>query len=310
MKILITGATGLIGLRLLENLFSSGNDDIRILTTNKRKAQTTIPFPVEICEWNPLNSTIDQGALDGVDTIVHLAGEGVADKKWSKAQKKRILDSRVQGTNLLLSLMVKTKNVPSRFISSSAIGYYGDTSDQSIDEDSPNGTGFLANVCKQWESNLLNNSFPQMKVHILRTGLVLSSKGGALKKMITPFRFGLGGRLGSGAQYMSWIHIDDLSDAFIFLINNDCKHLIYNGVSPTPVSNSEFTQTLGSNLNRPTLFPVPKFLLKIILGELSEILVTGQKVFPKNLIEEGFIFKYESLQQSLNQIVSNNIDDK
>ncbi len=303
MKILVTGATGLVGQKLVETLMLSGKDDIRILTTNKQRASETIAFPVEIMEWNPLKSTIDNNALKDVDIIFHLAGESVADGRWSSERKKRILNSRVMGTQLLLTEIEKQDKKPSKFISSSAVGIYGSTQDKDISEDSAHGEGFLADVCKQWENTLKDHKIENMKAHCLRTGIVLSSKGGALTKMLPPFKMGGGGKLGSGKQYMSWIHNEDLVNAFIFLMDNDCQEFAYNGVSPQPLTNIEFTKTLGKVLSRPTLFPVPSIALKLLFGEMSEIILEGQKVHPTRLVKEGFKFKYNNLHDALSAIL-------
>ncbi len=304
MKILITGATGLVGIRLMEELILSGREDIRILTTSKNRAQKNINFPVEIFEWNPLQNKIEAGALENVDIIFHLAGESVAEGRWSSERKKRILDSRVKGTQLILDEISRSKTSPKKFISSSAVGIYGsDLSDKVRTIDSEYGDDFLADVCKAWEATLLNHQVDGMKAHTLRTGIVLSSEGGALTKMLTPFKMGAGGILGSGKQYMSWIHRDDLVGAFIFLMDNDCKQKAYNGVSPTPVTNKEFTKILGRVLSRPTFSPVPGFMLKLIFGEMSEILLKGQKVMPNELIAEGYNFQYEELGAALEEIL-------
>ncbi|ATH08701.1 TIGR01777 family protein [Halobacteriovorax marinus] len=304
MKILITGATGLVGKRLLEKLFLSGFDDVRILSTSKKRAQNSIPFPVEVFEWSPLENKISDAALENIDIVFHLAGESVADGRWSKQRKERILNSRVNGTRLLLDSIQKSNSTPQKFITASAVGIYGqDLSDKVITEESPLDDDFLADVCRRWENTLFERDIEGMKVHSLRTGIVLSNQGGALQKMLPPFKMGAGGILGSGKQYMSWIHIDDLVDAYIFLMKNDCKEKAYNGVSPTPLTNYNFTKVLGAALKRPTIFPVPAFVLKGIFGEMSDILLKGQRVIPKALEAEGFEFKYEKLGDALDDIL-------
>ena len=304
MKILITGATGLVGTRLLEELVLSGNDDIRILTTNRSSAQKKMLIPVEIFEWNPIDEKIEKGALEGVDIIFHLAGESVAEGRWSSSRKQRILDSRVKGTQLILDEISKSSTSPKKFISSSAIGIYGsDLSDKVLTNNSNYGEDYLAEVCKAWESTLFNHKIEGMKAHTLRTGIVLSNSGGALTKMLPPFKLGAGGILGSGKQYMSWIHCDDLVNAFMFIMNNDCKRNAYNGVSPNSLTNKEFTKILGKVLRRPTFSPVPAFILKLIFGEMSDILLKGQRVSPKALEEEGFHFKFTELTSALQDIL-------
>ena len=303
MKILITGATGLVGTKLVETLILQGHDDIRILSTNKKRASKSIPFPVDIKKWNPLNSEIEENSLDDVDIIFHLAGESVADGRWSQERKERILKSRTLGTQILLNEIRKSNTTPTKFISSSAVGIYGNTHDRLITTESKLGEGFLAEVCKQWEGNLYEHNIDGMIAHVMRTGIVLSLDGGALTKMLPPFKMGAGGRLGSGKQYMSWIHIDDLVNAFIYLMENECRSFAYNGVAPTPVTNTEFTKVLGRVLKRPTISPVPSFMLKLLFGEMSDILLEGQNVVPNNLIKDGLKFKFEKLDDALENIL-------
>lgn len=303
MKILITGATGFVGSRLLETLFTKGYDDIRILTRNKKKALKNSPFPIEAFEWDLAAGIIEKGALTGVDAVFHLAGEGVAGGRWSESRKKKILDSRVDGTRLLIKAIQGELRPPKKFITASAIGIYGDRGEESLNAESTNGQGFLANVCKQWENIALNHGIVEMDSHALRVGIVLGKDGGALKKMLPPFKAGVAGRLGSGDQYMSWVHLDDLVGQFIFLMENKMKHKVYNGVSPRPVTNYIFTKILGRELRRPTLFPVPDFALKILFGEMSEILLASQKVIPTRLMEEGYDWKFRSVKEVFRDIL-------
>lgn len=303
MKILVTGATGLVGKRLVETLMLSGHHDIRILTTNKERALKTLKFPVEVKTWNPLKSQIEENSLSGVDIIFHLAGESVAEGRWSDERKDRILKSRVLSTELILGEIAKETKKPAKFISSSAVGIYGNTGDKDVTEETTLGEGFLADVCKKWEQTLKNHSVENMKAHCLRTGIVLSIDGGALTKMLPPFQMGGGGKLGSGKQYMSWIHIDDLVGSFIHLMENDCNDFAYNGVSPEPLDNIEFTKVLGKVLSRPTLFPVPSIALKVLFGEMSEILLEGQKVYPTRITRDGYKFKYTNLTDALTHIL-------
>jgi uncharacterized protein (TIGR01777 family) len=303
MKILITGATGLVGSRLLETLIIGGYDDIRVLTTNSKRATASIAFPVEIKEWKPEKGEIEKGSLDNIDIVFHIAGESIAEGRWNKNKKERILKSRTESTKLLLKEISNSKTTPKKFISSSAVGIYGNTEDEIITEDSPFGSDYLSDVCIQWEKELLDHSIDNMQAHTLRTGIVLSSNGGALIKMLPPFKVGFGGKLGSGKQYMSWIHIDDLVESFIFLMNNKLNGFSFNAVSPDPITNIQFTKILGKVLKRPTALPVPGFMLKIIFGEMSQILLEGQKVIPQRLIENGFKFKFQKLHTALDDIL-------
>lgn len=301
--ILITGATGLVGKRLVETLISRGHSKIRILTRHKERTQKTYPHQVEIFQWEPILGTVEEGAFDGVEAVIHLAGEGVADGRWTETRKARILNSRVKGTQALIYAIQNSQTTPKKFISASAIGIYGDRGQETLTEESTNGTGFLADVCKKWEDLAQNHGIEGMKSHSIRVGIVLSAKGGALAKMLPPFKMGAGGRLGDGKQFMSWIHIDDLVNQFIFLIENEGKHNSYNGVAPNPVDNNSFTKTLGKVLGRPTIFPVPGFGLKVLFGEMSEILLGSQRVVPKRFEEEGYQFKFKNLEDALTDII-------
>lgn len=299
MKILITGATGLVGKKLLEKLILSGYDNLRILTRNKKRSKKKLSYPLEIFEWNPEESTIEQGALKGVDVIVHLAGENIASSRWTKNKKRKIINSRILSTRLLINEIKKLDTKPKKLISSSAIGIYGPNNKNIITTKSKLGNDFLAKVCKCWEKELSKVQGPSIATHSIRTGIVLSLEGGALSKMLPAFNLGIAGKLGSGNQYMSWIHIDDLVGQILFLIENKGQSKVYNGTAPHPVTNKQFTKNLGNILNRFTLFPVPAFILKLALGELSTILLTGQKVMPINFLKEGYRFKFPTLQDAL-----------
>ena len=306
MKILITGATGLVGMRLLESLMLKGYDDIRVLTRDKKFAMEKIPFPVEFFLWNPKDQYLQDGAFDDVEIIIHLAGENIADGRWSGEKKKRIQESRLQSSNLLINEIKKNKFTPRKFISSSAVGIYGNCKDEIITSKSLLGDDYLATVCRAWEDSVLKNNIPNMKVYCIRTGVVLADSGGALQKMLPAFRSGVAGRIGSGLQYMSWIHLDDLVSQFIFLIENNTHHSIYNGTSPNPVTNIEFTKTLGSVLKRPTFFPIPAVALKALFGEMSGILLNGQRVVPAEFLNEGFKFKFGDLSDAFKDILKFN----
>ncbi len=301
--ILITGATGLVGSKLVATLKEKGEKDIRILTRNKSKTKNTYPYEVEVFNWDPTLGTIEEGALEGVETVIHLAGEGVADGRWTEKRKARILNSRVKGTQTLIEAIKTSSTTPKKFISASAIGIYGDREQETLTEDSSLGHGFLADVCKQWEELGQNHGIEGMSSHSIRIGIVLSSEGGALAKMLPPFKMGAGGRLGDGHQFMSWIHIDDLVGQILFLKDNQVKHNVYNGVAPGTVDNNTFTKTLGKVLGRPTIFPVPSFGLKVLFGEMSEILLGSQRVLPNRFKEEGYKYKFENLEDALKDAV-------
>ena len=296
MKILITGASGFVGSNLLSALKNSGIKDIRVLTRDKR---TRFSEDVEVFEWDINNNFIEEGALKGVDGIIHLAGAGIADARWSSSRKEEILNSRVKSTKLLLDNLEKNGNDLKVFISASAIGIYGDSLLERFDEFSRKGNGYLSEVCYQWEKTLLDSKATFRK-SVLRTGIVLGKSGGALDKMKLPFLMGVGGKLGKGNQHMSWIHIHDLCSMYVELLKNENLEGAFNGVSPLSVTNVEFTKTFGSVVSRPTIFPVPGFVLKTALGELSEILLKGQDVYPKRFLDEtAFKFKYSKLEDAL-----------
>jgi uncharacterized protein len=249
--------------------------------------------------WSPERSEIDAAGLEGVDTVVHLAGENIFGR-WTKTKKESIRESRRRGTELLARTLAELVDKPAVFICASAVGYYGDTGDRTVDESSPSQDGFLSEVCRTWEGATDAATQAGIRTVRLRLGIVLSSRGGALEMMRRPFRLGLGGRLGSGQQYMSWIHIEDLIRVMELAIRNDEVCGPVNAVSPQPVTNREFTKTLGRVLHRPTFFCVPGFAAKMVLGEMAEeVLLSGQRVAPRKLEECGFDFRYRELSQAL-----------
>ena len=307
MTILITGATGLIGQELIRELTSKGHKDLRVVTTNTLKAKKKMSHlnstSIQFFEWDLDTMSIEAYALKDVDIIIHLAGESVATGRWTKSKKNKILQSRIKGTALLLQEIKKYNYYPKHFISSSAIGFYGDRNDEILDQTSLPGEGFLADVCKRWESTLLEENIGGMSKSIIRTGLVLSAEGGALSEILPPFKLGVGGTLGSGKQYMSWIHIKDLVNIFLYSIDHPDQISILNAVSPNPVTNNEFTLELGKTLNKPTFFKAPSFVLKLALGEKSHLLLDSQRVVPSSLVEKGFIFSFPTLTSAFQNIL-------
>ena len=301
-KILITGGTGFIGKKLVKQLFLSGYTDINILTRDPESAQKNSEFPAKYFVWDVKKARIDAAAFENVDTIFHLAGENVADGRWSAEKKKRIVESRTASSALIKREIEKRAGASKiKIVSASAIGFYGDRGEEVLDESSKKGSGFLADVCEKWE-NSLKNIDAAIDLHFVRIGLVLSKDGGALPKMETPFKMGLAGKIGDGSQFMSWIHIDDLIDLFIFIATNNVNSMVFNGVSPNPITNSEFTKSMGSVLSRPTFFKAPKFIVKTTLGEMSSILLNSQRVKPENALKHGFNFKYTDLQTTLKDL--------
>ena len=303
MSILITGATGLIGKKLVIKLIESGYEDIRVLTRNPDKARKTLPFPISFYHWDIKNKTIQEDALKDIQTIFHLAGENIAASKWNNSQKESIIQSRTQSMNLLLD-NIQESNRSIRFVTASAVGYYGDRKEEVLDENSLEGNGFLSEVCQAWENSLLNSKRLNIEKHIVRIGIVLSTEGGALTKMLPAFSMGVAGKLGHGQQYMSWIHIDDLINIFCSFLTGQRSKQVYNAVAPSPITNLSFTKALGKALKRPTFFSVPAPVLKLIMGEMTDLLLQSQRVLPKNLLSENYEYNYPTLQHALEKLLA------
>ena len=253
-------------------------------------------------KWDAIDGFVDTefSKLEGIYAVVHLAGESVADGNWSDEKKTKIRESRVLGTRTLVDALKRLKDAPKIFISASAIGFYGDRDDELLTEESEAGSGFLPDVCKEWEAEAFKAKDFGARVVALRTGIVLSKKGGALAKMITPFSYGVGGVVGTGKQYMSWVTLTDLVKLIVFLVNNDEVKGVVNATTSNPVTNEKFTKTMGKVVNRPTILPVPGFGIKLIFGEMGEkLLLEGARVLPKKLEEYGFEFEFPDLEEAL-----------
>ncbi len=294
MKILISGASGLVGTHLIPTLLAKGHEVFKLV----RKT----PNNSDEIEWDAERgfSDSEQIKLENFDAVVHLAGDNVASENWSEAKKKKIRDSREIGTKVLVDALNKTQNPPKHFISASAIGFYGNRGDELLTEDSAKGEGFFPEVCTAWETEAIRAEEFGARVVCLRIGVVLAKNGGALEKMLMPFKFGVGGVIGSGKQWMSWIALDDLIKIFHFALENENLRGAYNAVAPNSVTNQEFTKTFGSVLNRPTIFPIPEFGIKLLFGEMGKtILLEGARVLPKRLEDAGFQFQFTNLEQAL-----------
>jgi uncharacterized protein (TIGR01777 family) len=247
---------------------------------------------------------IDAGGLEGLDAVVHLAGENIAARRWNAEQKALIRDSRVQGTKLLCETLAKLQRPPRVLISASAIGYYGDQGDRELTEESPSDSGFLPEVCREWEGATEAAKKAGIRVVQLRFGVILSPGGGALSKMLTPFRLGMGGRIGNGRQWMSWIALDDVVGCIHHALATDSLHEPVNAVAPRPVTNREFTKTLGKVLWRPTLFPMPGFVARLAFGEMAnDLLLASTRVLPRALLDSGYRFLYGDLESALRHLL-------
>jgi uncharacterized protein (TIGR01777 family) len=291
VKIAISGASGLIGRRLLKTLAADGHS-LHVLS---RHAGTNLPGNVKLFVWDPMKGDPPAEAIRDIDAVIHLAGEPIA-QRWNEDVKRRIRDSRVTGTaNLVKALAGRP---PQTLICASAIGYYGDRADEVLTESSGPGTGYLPEVCVEWEKAAQAAEAFGVRVVRLRTGIVLDPKGGALAKMLPPFKMGVGGRIGSGRQWMSWIHAEDLAGMIRWALATPISGPV-NGVAPHPVTNAEFTRVLAATLHRPAVFPVPTFGLKLLFGEMSEVLLGSQRVAPQAAESGGFHFRFPQLDRAL-----------
>lgn len=291
MRIAVTGSTGLIGSALVPHLRSVGHDVVRLV----RRA----PAAADEVRWDPRAGTVDLAGLAGVDGVVHLAGAGVGDHRWTDAYKREIRDSRVDGTRTIASAMASLDPRPRVLVSGSAIGWYGDTGDRAVDESAPAGYGFLADVVRDWEAAAAPAAEAGIRVVHPRTGLVVSASGGAWQRMFPLFRIGLGGRLGSGRQYWSWISLRDEVCSLQFLLEQDHLAGPVNLTGPAPVTNAEASSVTARVLGRPALLPAPSFALKIVLGEFSSEVLGSARVMPKVLEQSGFVFQDATLESAV-----------
>jgi uncharacterized protein (TIGR01777 family) len=293
-KILVSGSSGLIGAALLPSLQSSGWSVVQLV-----RGQTTGEGRIA---WDPAQPLAPQ-IVSGFDAVIHLAGESIFGR-WGEAKKAKIMNSRVDGTLNLSQALAHAEEKPKVFISGSAVGYYGNRGDELLREESAPGAGFLAQVVEKWEEATMPAVQADIRTAHIRTGVVLSAKGGALRTMLTPFRLGLGGRIGNGRQWMSWIHVQDMVGAIHHILKNDLLQGPVNMVAPKPVSNAEFTKTLASALSRPAIFPMPDFVVKTVFGEMGEeLLLASQKVEPARLISSGYPFRFSDLRSALQNLV-------
>ncbi|MGH9869977.1 MAG: TIGR01777 family oxidoreductase [Candidatus Polarisedimenticolia bacterium] len=293
-RLVVSGSTGLVGTALAEAL---GPGSILGLSRSRRPGR-------DAALWDPARGFIETGRLEGCQGVVHLAGESIAARRWTPAVKQSIRASRVEGTGLLVSALRGLSRPPRVLVSASAIGFYGDRGDEPLEESSPPGSGFLPDVAVAWEAEAARAGEAGIRVVCLRFGIILAARGGALAKMLPPFRLGLGGRLGSGRQWMSWVHVLDVVGAIRLALARDDLSGPVNVVAPAPVRNADFARALGRALGRPAVLPAPALALRAVLGEMADaLLLSGQKVLPARLTGAGYLFRHPDLDGALNDLV-------
>lgn len=297
MRVLISGASGLVGTALLPALAAEGHETARLVRRGASEDHKTV-------RWDPGRGAIDVPALSGHDAVVHLAGESIIGR-WTEAKKQRIRASRLTGTRVLAEALAKLTRPPKVLVSASAVGYYGNRGEEALTERSAGGRDFLADVCREWEAATAPAAAKGIRVVQLRLGIVLSPRGGALKAMLWPFRWGLGGVVGSGRQYWSWVALDDVVGVILQALTQETLQGPVNVTAPTPVTNREFTTVLGRVLQRPTIFPLPAFAARAVLGEMADaLLLSSACVLPKKLQEAGYTFRWPALEAALRHVLA------
>lgn len=300
MKVIVTGSGGLVGRALIRSLLADGHTVTRLVRGGAQQFRTPGSNAVE---WNPEAGTIDAAALEGHDAAVHLAGEPIGEGRWDDAKKRRIMESRAKGTRLIAETLAKLKEKPSVLVSASAVGFYGDRGAEVMREESASGSDFVSEVCREWEKATLAASQAGIRVVHLRIGLVLDAEGGSLPRMLTPFKFGLGGKIGSGQQYISWITLEDLLRVIRRAIDDEHLRGPVNAVAGA-VTNDEFTKALGHALGRPTFLSMPAFAARLAFGEMAdELLLSSTRVEPARLKEAGFDFKHTEVEGALRSVL-------
>ncbi len=298
MKILVTGSSGLVGTALVRFLAAGGYDVVRLVRSGTAAPGATLL-------WDPGAGLLDPAGLEGLDGVVHLAGDNISSGRWSRAKKERIRRSRVEGTRLLSETLSRLSRPPKTLVCASAIGYYGSRGSEILTEESAPGSGFLSEVCRDWEAAAEIAVGRGIRVVHLRFGVVLSASGGALARMLVPFRLGAGGVVGGGAQYISWISLDDAVGAILHSLATRALRGAVNAVTPAPVTNREFTRILGAVLGRPTLLPVPAFAVRLALGEMADaLLLSSARVEPARLLATGYRFRHPDLEAALRHLLA------
>jgi len=302
MKVVVTGASGFIGKELLKALKWRGHETA-VLSRNPGAARARLPFPAAIFKWDPAKEPAPLSAFQGCDAVIHLAGEQVAGGRWTDDRKKAIFDSRVWSTRKLIETLGSFEKKPKIFISASAIGYYGNRPGETLNENSPRGEGFLAHACGCWEEEIWKAKNLGIRTSLVRIGIVLGLDGGILEKTLPVFRRGFGSILGNGRQWMSWVHVSDLVNIFIRILESAEIEGAFNGVSPYPVTNTEFSRALGKACGRPVLLKTPAFILRFALGEFAGLLLESQKISSEKIRSSGFQFQYPRLDAALKNIL-------
>lgn len=296
MRVLISGATGLVGTALGEALASAGHSVSPLVRPGRPAGPGSV-------RWDPAGGEFDAAAA-GAEAVVHLAGESIASGRWNDRRKEALRSSRVAATRKLVAGLGRMQQKPAVLVSASAIGYYGDRGDEELTEDSPPGRDFLAGLAVEWEAEAARAEAHGIRVVLVRFGIILSPRGGALGRMLLPFRMGVGGRLGSGKQWMSWVSLPEVTAIIRHAIESPAVRGPVNAVAPHPVRNAEFTRTLGRVLGRPTILPAPAFALRLVLGEMADaLLLSSQRIFPKRLAASGYQFRHEQLEAALREVL-------
>lgn len=305
MRVFLTGGTGLVGTRIVKKLVERGDQPV-VLTRNANKAQKTFGSGVEIVEGNPKEAGEWVHIASGCEGAINLAGANLFDKRWNDSFKQEMRESRLLTTEHLVQAMAAQPSATGKakaLVSTSAIGYYGPQEEEELTEDNPPGSDYMAKLCLDWEKQAMEASEKGVRVTLPRVGIVLDKEGGALATLWTPFKLGIGGKVGSGKQWMSWIHHEDLTNLYLFLLDNENAQGPYNATAPNPVRNKEFTKALGRAMKRPTILPVPAFMLRLALGEVADVVAKGQRVLPKKALDQGFSFQFPQIEEALLDIV-------
>jgi hypothetical protein len=298
MRIAVSGSTGLVGSQVVASLSTAGHEVVRLVRGPPAPGERAV-------RWDPEKGKVDAAGLEGLDAVIHLAGENVASGRWTAARKAVIRDSRVNGTRFLCEALATLASPPKTLVCASAVGYYGDRGEERLTEDTPPGTGFLSEVCREWEAASAPAARKGIRVVVLRIGMVLSPKGGALVRMLPLFRAGLGGVIGGGRQYVSWVVLEELPHIILHALKRDDLSGPVNAVAPRPVTNREFTEALGKALSRPTPLPVPAFALRLAVGgEMAgTLLLASARVIPRRLEETGYRFRFAELSAALRHLL-------